>query len=907
MPANATERWAWDKVTWASHCGNCIANCSYRLYTTDGEVVFQEQSGGMPAHHGIPDMNPLGCQKGGGWHAQLSSGDRILHPMKRVGERGSGEWERIGWDEALDTLADAVIDAIEEGGPHAVLIDEGAESGVVGGMGRSRFSSAINAVGLDGNSTVSDIHLGHWMTFGGLLGGSSADDTFRSDTILVWNANPAFTRIPYFHYLPEARYRGAEVVLIAPDYSPSAMHCDQFVPVRPGTDAALALGMCKVVLDEGLAKLDFVRSQTDLPLLVKRDGRYLRQSDISEEGRNDRFLCWRDGALSPVDPGHLDDPEAPSTVDLEATPTVTLADGSEEDLTTVFNLMRARLADYPAKEAAEICGVDAETICALARKIASGRTKLYNGLGSCKHHHGDLMERSMDLLLALTGSWGAPGTGFDTYIIALLEGEILGLLKSNAGAESAEQVIAGLDAFLDLMKASDPAMTEGRAVLEMMRQGAPAMTTTPPAFFLWYHAGYDDIWEREGWSDSPRPIGEYIREALSRGWWGGLVRPEPQVTPRVDIQAGTNTLRRTRGGARQLLEHVWPDLDMVAVVDFRWNTAALRADIVLPVAGEHERVDLHGANSHSWERVFADKALEPAGDSRSDWEIFRDLARAVTRRAAARGLDTFSNGMGGTRSYAEVYNSFTMGGEVETEERALDEVLRDSVLAGNLPAGTSVESLRKTGWVRPENLPRAMAGVCGGPLPPDGPFVAYHNHVREGVPFPTLTGRAQFYIDHPWFLEAGEQLPMHKEPPPAGGSYPLQLTGGHPRWSIHATNTTSPILLETTRGKPVITLNTDDAAARGISDDDLVRVFNDVGELEVSAKLSPAVRPGQVILYASWEQYLYRHWADVTEVEPGMVKWLHFASGYGHLGYSALQWQPIQSDRLYRVDVEPSD
>jgi len=137
-----------------------------------------------------------------------------------------------------------------------------------------------------------------------------------------------------------------------------------------------------------------------------------------------------------------------------------------------------------------------------------------------------------------------------------------------------------------------------------------------------------------------------------------------------------------------------------------------------------------------------------------------------------------------------------------------------------------------------------------------------------------------------------------------GGDLPLQLTGGHPRWSIHATNTTNPYMLETTRGKPVLHMNPTDADAREIGDDDLVRLFNDVGELRVAAKLSPSVRPGQVILYASWEAYLYPEWKDVTFVEPGMVKWLHFAGGYGHLGYSALQWQPIQSDRLYRVEAQ---
>ncbi len=897
--------WSWDQVTWASHCGNCIANCTYRLYTRDGRVLWEEQSGGVPGNEGVPDMNPLGCQKGAGWSRQIEGGDRILYPMRRVGERGSGQWERIGWDDALDAVADAVIDAVESEGTHSVLVDEGAEGGMLTGMARSRFSSAIDAVTFDGNSTVSDVHLGHWLTFGGLLGGSAADDAFRSDVILIWNANPAYTRIPYFHYLPEARYRGATVVLVAPDYSPSAMHTDWHVPVVPGSDAALALAMCQVVVEEDLADWGFVRSQTDLPFLVKAaEGRFLRQSDLEASGRDDRFYVWKDAAPAPADPAHLDDPDAPADVALDGRWEVTTHDGATVEVTTVFGLLRERLAGYTPEAAAEMCGVHPDAIRRLARLVAAGRTKLYNGLGSCKHYHGDLLERAMDLVLALTGNWGRPGSGWDTYIIALTDGEVLGILKNRAGVESGEAAISAVDGVLDALKEADPTLSEGGAILAMMRHGAAAATTTPPAFFLYYHLGFDKIWDHPGWGDNPRPVDEYVAEARSRGWWGGLVKPAPDVKPRVVIQAGTNTLRRTRGGQRQWLEHVWPHLDMVVLVDWRMNSVGLHADVVLPVACEAEQVNFHGANSHSWERMFSDKAVEPRGESRTDWQVFRGLAAAVSRRAAQRGLDGFTDGRGGARSYGAVVDVFTMHGAIEADEAALDEVLRDGALSGNLPPGTSLAALRETGWVRPERLPRAMAGVCGSEIAPGEVFMGYRDHVERGVPFPTLTGRAQFLVDHPWFLEADEHLPRHKSPPPAGGDYPLQVTGGHPRWSIHATNTTTRELLGTTRGRPCLEVNPADAAARGVAEGDTVRVYNDCGEFRVMAKLSPGVRPGQVVLYASWEPYLFEEWKDATLVEPGMVKWLHFAGGYGHLGYSALQWQPVQADRLHRVEVE---
>jgi anaerobic selenocysteine-containing dehydrogenase len=101
----------------------------------------------------------------------------------------------------------------------------------------------------------------------------SSDDWFHSELLLIWANNPAYSAIPWYHYIAEARYNGSQVVTIAPDYSPSAIHGDLFVPVRIGSDAALALAMCQVIIKEGLAQEDFVREQTDLSLLVRTDTR----------------------------------------------------------------------------------------------------------------------------------------------------------------------------------------------------------------------------------------------------------------------------------------------------------------------------------------------------------------------------------------------------------------------------------------------------------------------------------------------------------------------------------------------------------------------------------------------------------------------------------------------------------
>jgi nitrate reductase alpha subunit len=230
--------------------------------------------------------------------------------------------------------------------------------------------------------------------------------------------------------------------------------------------------------------------------------------------------------------------------------------------------------------------------------------------------------------------------------------------------------------------------------------------------------------------------------------------------------------------------------------------------------------------------------------------------------------------------------------------------VEDSAATGSLPAGTTLDTLRQRGHVR-------FTGWGNGPgaysqasdVKPDETHNPLRWHTEDKLPYPTLTRRAQFYIDHPWFIEADEALPRHKENPPQGGDYPFMLTSGHSRWSVHSMNITDRTLLQTHRGTPHIVINDADALRLHIADGDDVEVRNDLGSFIAAAKTSPSVRPAQVISYNGWEPYMYKSWDSAADLEPGMVKWLHFAGGYGHLRYRPLQWQPVPFDRGVRVDL----
>jgi nitrate reductase alpha subunit len=157
-----------------------------------------------------------------------------------------------------------------------------------------------------------------------------------------------------------------------------------------------------------------------------------------------------------------------------------------------------------------------------------------------------------------------------------------------------------------------------------------------------------------------------------------------------------------------------------------------------------------------------------------------------------------------------------------------------------------------------------------------------------------------------WDKEPGvrtQPVPV-THPPKAGGSYPLRLTGGHTRWSIHATWRDEPRLLRLQRGEPVVYMNDHDATSRGLHDNDRARVYNDVGAFEVLVKISAAVQPGQIISYHAWEPYQFRNWQGHQEVVASPLKPLHLVGDYGHLRYRVFASGPVHVPRGVAVEIE---
>jgi DMSO reductase family type II enzyme molybdopterin subunit len=915
------KKWRWDKVTYGTHLVDCYpGSCSWRVYSKDGVVWREEQAAQYPQiEEGVPDMNPRGCQKGGCFSDVMYGSERLLYPLKRVGERGSGRWKRISWDQALTEVADGLLDAIQEGGPESIIFEFGSGEGgtVNGSVPAWRLIRLMGGTTLDNNALTTDYNFGLGATFGKYAFVSSVDDWYKADLVLIWHMNPVMTRIPCAHYLTEVRYGGGYVVSIAPDLNPSSIHADLHLPVKAGTDGALALAMCRVIVDEELYDASFMKEQTDLPLLVRKDTRrFLRQTDLEEKGRDDQFYFFDSEKREIVKASRSTLRLGKVKPALEGTYQATLADGGEVEVTPAFELLKERLRDYDPASASHICGLSASVIENLAHRVATAkRVHILEGFNVPKYYHGDLMERAMALLLALTGNFGRPGTGMRGANTSPLA--ILTPVKDKAGLEGFLEFAQNAGKLQREIKDRDPTMTEEMVAIETERdediQGRISKhpmsgLMTPPMFFWYWHAGYKDIWNRPEWNDPnmPRPFDEYFREALEK-WWGELARPAENQPPRMLLEVAGSCLRRTRGGPKQLLEHLWPKLKTIATVEIRMSTTAHFSDIVLPAAAFYEKVDFRFPTWHVGFLTFTDKAVEPPGESKPEWEIFALLSKKVEEQARQRGLGEYKDARDQTFRLDDLYHIFTMEGRIKEgdQEKLAEEMVADTVRVGGLPERTDLKKVREKGVIRFTGLGSEAGGLnVATTIRPNETVSPLRWHRERKMPYPTLTRRIQFYIDHEWFLEAGEELPVHKPPPKMGGDYPLLMVSAHQRSSIHSIWTVQRLMLYTHRGRPTLYVNPKDAEARGIAEGDEVRVYNDFDSFHVHCAVSAAVQPGEVIIYHAFEPYQFRNWKSYDTAIPGMVKWLHMAAGYGQLNYKHWNWQPMQVDRGTAVEME---
>jgi anaerobic selenocysteine-containing dehydrogenase len=236
---------------------DCPDTCSMLVTVEKGRAIKVE---GHPDH---PFTKGTLCGKVNDYLDRVYSPDRVLYPMRRVGPKGSGQFERISWDTALDEIRDRFTQIVQNYGSEAImpasyLGHEGLLNGLTVG---DAFFNRLGATITERTFCISCTSVAYLMTYGPTHG--TDPDTFKhSKYIILWGCNALSTNVHIWSFIQEARKNGAKLVSIDPVRTRTAQQSDWHLPIRPGTDAALALGMMNVIINENLIDDDYVENYT---------------------------------------------------------------------------------------------------------------------------------------------------------------------------------------------------------------------------------------------------------------------------------------------------------------------------------------------------------------------------------------------------------------------------------------------------------------------------------------------------------------------------------------------------------------------------------------------------------------------------------------------------------------------
>ncbi|MFH1480300.1 MAG: molybdopterin-dependent oxidoreductase [Pseudomonadota bacterium] len=236
-----------------SHCRMCHGGCGVVVYTKGDKAMKIGGNPDCPINHGTL------CSKGIGSIQLAYHPDRLTYPVKRVGQKGAGKWERISWDAALDTISERILH---------YKARYGAES-IVMGYGTGRENEAViyrfaNLLGTPNVLTAGHFCYGPRIATGIITCGSNpiVDYENHPKCIMVWGNNIVISNPDEYKGEPFSRSldRGAKLIVVDPRFTRLAARADIWLPIRPGTDTALALGMLHVIVNEGLYDEEFVEN-----------------------------------------------------------------------------------------------------------------------------------------------------------------------------------------------------------------------------------------------------------------------------------------------------------------------------------------------------------------------------------------------------------------------------------------------------------------------------------------------------------------------------------------------------------------------------------------------------------------------------------------------------------------------
>jgi anaerobic selenocysteine-containing dehydrogenase len=236
---------------------DCPDTCSMVYHVKDEKLIAVKGNADHPMTRGGL------CVKLNDYEKRHYHPDRLLYPMKRVGPKGTKQFERISWDEALDTIVDKWQAIIKEHGPQAIMPNSYlGNQGLVHGLnGGDAFFARLGATVTE-RTFCGEGSCTAWLLTVGPTAGVDPESFIHSKFIIIWACNSVSTNLHHWHIIKEAQKNGAKVVVIDAYASKTAKEADWHVCPKPGTDGALAMAMMNVIIGEGLVDQDYVDNYT---------------------------------------------------------------------------------------------------------------------------------------------------------------------------------------------------------------------------------------------------------------------------------------------------------------------------------------------------------------------------------------------------------------------------------------------------------------------------------------------------------------------------------------------------------------------------------------------------------------------------------------------------------------------
>ncbi|WP_018306532.1 molybdopterin-dependent oxidoreductase [Desulfitobacterium hafniense] len=386
-----------EMIAYTYHTPNCGGRCSMKCTIRDGKLVKIEPNDWPdPKHSAI-------CLRGLSEVERLYSPDRLKTPLKRVGERGEGKFVPISWEEALTTVAAKLGDLKQQYGGKSIYWR--ASSGVEYTM--PHLSKLLGAQSTNFGGLDIGVSGGLHQVTGAVLYGPmqvEISDWVNSNLVILIGDNLLETAVTDAVFFYDAKDAGARIISIDPSYTTTASKSDQWISIRPGTDAALIFAMINMVIENKWYKRDYLLKNTTAPCLIREDNeKLLTEKDLNPASETNKLLVW-DKATNAVKPYDADGiiPE------LEGEFTV-----NGIKVKTVFSGLVEQVKQYTPAWAAEETEIPEETIRNLTKEYAfAGPAVIGWGLGGPdKWYHADTLGRAGGILGALTGNIGRAGSG----------------------------------------------------------------------------------------------------------------------------------------------------------------------------------------------------------------------------------------------------------------------------------------------------------------------------------------------------------------------------------------------------------------------------------------------------------------------------------------------------------------